>query len=64
MLWGEVEQTAPELDAASLTVFVEARVESPAELGAEVPLGAEARVAIMASDEPPTCRDAPAVAAW
>ncbi|MCG8458155.1 MAG: efflux RND transporter periplasmic adaptor subunit [Holophagales bacterium] len=63
-LWGAVEQTAPELDTASLTVFVEARVEPPEGLAIDLPLGAESRVSTGATESTPSCRGLPAVAAW
>lgn len=54
---GVVEHVAPELDAASQMIFVEARLE-PASDATSVPSGTVGRVAVWTDDDtPPSCLD-------
>jgi RND family efflux transporter MFP subunit len=55
VLHGAVENLAPEIDAASQMVFVEAGLEPSAEVTAAVPSGSIARVALSAPTPPVSC---------
>ncbi len=54
---GVVQHIAPEIDAASQMVLIEARVESPAEPDHSIPAGAVARVSAQTAEDSPSCLD-------